>query len=401
MEVYLDEVAERLHLDPLELRRRNHILPGEGSPAFAALGEGKPGVEQRIGSSGLARCLEIGAREIGWAQKRGRPGEGPIKRGVGMCALMQGSSIPEIDLASVSLKLNDDGSFNLNAGATDLGTGSDTVLAQIAAEVLGVSAEEIVVTSSDTDLTPFDSGAYASSTTYLSGEAARRAALEVARQIQEVAADLLSEAGKGEPRLDPARLVLCGGRVQAPGGASVALGKVALRSLYERDQRQIASTASAVSKKSPPPFSAHFAEVEVDTETGKVRVVSYVAAVDCGTAINPRLAEGQIEGAVVNGISFALTEEFLFDDAGRLRNAGFSDYKLVGVPDMPALKILLVPTYEETGPYGAKSVSEIGINGPCPAIANAIFDAVGVRLRETPFTPERVLRTIRAKSREG
>ncbi len=401
MEVFLDEVAERLNLDPLELRRRNHIQAGEGSPVFAALGEGKPGVEQKVGSCGLAQCLALGAKEIGWAAKRGRPGDGPLKRGVGMCALMQGSSIPEIDMASVGLKLNDDGSFNLTAGATDLGTGSDTVLAQIAAQVLGVSADDVVVTSSDTDVTPFDTGAYASSTTYLSGEAARRAALEVARQIREVAADILLETRKVEPRPDPALLALRGGRIHAPSGASVGLAEVAVRSLYERDQRQIAFIASATSQMSPPPFSAHFAEVEVDTETGKVRVVKYVAAVDCGTAVNPRLAQGQVEGAVVNGISFALTEEFLLDESGRLRNASFSDYKLFGLPDMPELKTLLVPTYEATGPFGAKSVSEIGINGPCPAIANAVFDAVGVRLRETPFTPERVLRAIREKGRSG
>ncbi len=401
MEVFLDELAEKLSLDPLELRRRNHILAGEGSKVFAALGEGKPGVEQRISSSGLGACLSLGAEEIGWVQKRGRPGDGVVKRGVGLCALMQGSSIPGIDMAAATLKLNDDGSLNLLVGATDLGTGSDTVLAQIVAETLGIGVEEVLVTSSDTDVTPFDTGAYASSTTYLSGEAARKAALEISRQVREVAADIFHEALGVDPRPDPARLSLREGRVHAPSGQSVPLSQVALRSLYHRDQHQIAATASAVSKKSPPPFSAHFAEVEVDTETGKVRVVKYVAAVDCGTAINPRLAEGQVEGAVVNGLSYALTEEFLFDESGRLRNPGFADYKIFGAMDMPELKTILVPTYEESGPYGAKSVSEICINGPCPAIANAIYDAVGVRLRATPFTPERVLAAIRARGGQG
>jgi CO/xanthine dehydrogenase Mo-binding subunit len=397
MEIFLDEVAEKLKIDPLELRRRNHIQPGESSPVFAALGEGKPGVEQKIGSSGMTECLERGAKAINWIEKRGKPGSGPVKRGIGMCALMQGSSIPEIDMASVSIKMNDDGSFNLNAGATDLGTGSDTVLAQIAAEVLGVQTEDMVVVSSDTDLTPFDVGAYASSTTYLSGEASRKAAMDVALQIREVAADMFNEQLKIEPRPDPAKLVLKDKQVFEPGGKSFTLAQVALRSLYERDQHQIASTSSAISHKSPPPFSAHFAEVEVDTETGKVRVVKYVATIDCGTAINPKLAEGQVEGAVVNGLSYALTEEYLFDENGRMRNPNFADYKLFGVPDMPELQTILVPTYEESGPYGAKSVSEICINGPGPAISNAIYDAVGVRMRDLPFTPERVLAALKAK----
>ncbi|HEY3448256.1 MAG TPA: molybdopterin cofactor-binding domain-containing protein [Myxococcales bacterium] len=398
MECFLDEVAEKLKIDPVELRKRNHINAGEGSPVFAALGEGKPGVEQKIGSCGLPQCIELGAKAIGWAEKRGKPGDGPKKRGLGMCTLMQGSSIPEIDMASVSLKINDDGSFILTAGAADLGTGADTMLAQIAAEVLGIPETDIVVHSADTDLTPFDVGAYASSTTYLSGEASRKAALDVALQVREVAADYLNEVLKIEPRPDPAKLVLREGKVFAPGGQSVTLAQVALRSLYERDQHQIAATASAISKKSPPPFSAHFAEVEVDTETGYVKLLKYVAAVDCGTAINPKLAEGQVEGAVLNGISFALTEECLFDESGRLRNGNFANYKIWSAADVPEMVTILVPTYEESGPFGAKSVSEIGINGPCPAIANAIFDAVGVRLRETPFTPEKVLTAIREKA---
>jgi putative selenate reductase molybdopterin-binding subunit len=397
MEALMDEVAARLKIDPIELRRRNHIKPGEGSPVFAALGEGKPGVEQRIGSCGLAECLEHGAREIGWAEKRGKPGDGPIKRGLGMCALMQGSSIPEVDMASVSIKMNEDGSFVLAAGATDIGTGSDTVLAQTAAEVLGVEVEEIVVHSSDTDLTPFDVGAYASSTTYLSGQAARKAALDVAQQIREVAADMFNEVMKIEPRPDPSKLVLEDKKVFAPGGQSVTFGQIGMRSLYERDQHQIAAYGSAISHKSPPPFSAHFVEVEVDTETGKVTVKKYVAAIDCGTAINPKLAEGQVEGAVVNGMSYALTEEYLLDEKGRMRNPNFADYKIFSAADLPVIKTILVPTYEETGPFGAKSVSEICINGAAPAISNAIYDAVGVRLRRLPMTPERVLAAIKAK----
>jgi CO/xanthine dehydrogenase Mo-binding subunit len=303
-----------------------------------------------------------------------------------MACLMQGSSIPEVDMGAAFIKMNEDGSFNLLVGATDLGTGSDTVLAQIAAEVLGVEAGNILVRSSDTDVTPFDVGAYASSTTYLSGQAVRKAAADVAAQIRKEAAGMLDV---------PVRSVrLEGGRAVSKSGESVALSEIAMRTLYERNQHQIAATASHITKKSPPPFSAHFAEVEVDTETGLVRVIKYVAAVDCGTAINPALAEGQTEGAVLNGISYALCEEFLFDPKGRMRNGSFREYKIFCTRDLPQIQTILVPTYEPTGPFGAKSVSEIGINGPLPVISNAVFDAVGVRLREAPFTPERVLAAL-------
>jgi putative selenate reductase molybdopterin-binding subunit len=393
MEVAMDMAAEQLGLDPVELRRRIHIREGQGSAVFRALGEGKAGVEQKIGSCKLDEALRLGAEAIGWAAKRGpdRTSTTRLRRGLGMCALMQGSSIPEIDMGAASLKLNDDGSFNLLVGATDLGTGSDTVLAQIAAEALAVPLDHVVTYSSDTDLTPFDVGAYASSTTYLSGEAVRKAAILVLSQIRLVAADML-----GLPASEAERLTAHDRHVVAPDGRRVSYAEVALRSLYGTDQHQIASFASHISHASPPPFAAHFAEVEVDTETGLCRVVTYVAAVDCGTAINPRLAEGQTEGAVLNGISYALTEEMVFDRHGRCRNPGFRHYKIFSTRDLPKLVTILVPSYEPTGPYGAKSVSEISINGPLPAIANAIYDAVGVRLFRPPFLPEKILAALRA-----
>jgi putative selenate reductase molybdopterin-binding subunit len=186
-------------------------------------------------------------------------------------------------------------------------------------------------------------------------------------------------------------------RVVASSGKSVTLSDVALRSLYGHDQFQIAAIASHITEKSPPPFAAHFAEVDVDVETGQVFVRRYVIAADCGTALNPKLAEGQCEGAVMNGLSYALTEEYLFDDKGRMRNPSFRNYKIFSTADPIEIKTILVPTYESTGPYGAKSVSEIGINGPLPVIANAIYDAVGVRLKKAPFTAERVLAAIKAR----
>jgi len=388
MEIQMDEMAHAIGIDPVEFRHMNHIRKGETSPVFEALGEGGEGTPQSIGSIGLGRCLRQGARAIDWTRKRKRKkSKGPLKRGLGMACLMQGSSIPQVDMGAASIKMNEDGSFNLLVGATDLGTGSDTVLAQIAAEVLGVNVEQIIVFSSDTDITPFDVGAYASSTTYLSGQAVRKAALDVAGQIRKVAAEMLSLPAK--------KFKLVDGQARANDSKTVSLSKIAERTLYEQDQHQIGAIASHISHKSPPPFSAHFAEVEVDTETGLVKVIKYVAAVDCGTAINPVLAEGQMEGAVVNGLSYALCEDYLFNEKGKMRNDSFRDYKIFCTRDMPEIVTILVPTYESTGPYGAKSVSEIGINGPLPAISNAIFDAVGVRLREAPYTPERVLKALK------
>jgi putative selenate reductase molybdopterin-binding subunit len=388
LEVLLDELAEKIGMDAIELRRRNHIRSGEGSPIFQALGEGTEGVSQTIGSCGLAECIELGAAEIGWKDKRGKAAlqTGPIRRGVGMCCLMQGSSIPHVDMGAAYLKMNEDGTFNLLLGATDLGTGSDTVLAQVAAEILGVPASMMTVYSSDTDLTPFDVGAYASSTTYLSGEAVAKAARHARELLLEVAGEIL-----GCPTED---IELVNAHAIARNGNKAHFSEIGRHSLYVKNQRQIQGSASHVTQKSPPPFSAQFAEVEVDTETGQVKVLKYVAAVDCGTAINPKLAEGQIQGAVLNGISYALTEEFVFDPRGRLLNNDFNYYKIFSAADVPDIRALLVPTWEATGPFGAKSVSEIGINGPIPAIANAIYDAVGIRLTKTPFTPERVLRAL-------
>jgi len=299
---------------------------------------------------------------------------------------MQGSGIPLIDMAAATIKMNEDGSFNLLIGATDIGTGSDTILAQIAAEVLGVPLGKMIVTSSDTDFTPFDVGAYASSTTYVSGMAVQRAAEQVSGQIRAVAAPLLEA--------DPEELELRGGAAVGPDGRSVSLARICERAMYETDQFQIAATASCVPAESPPPFLANFAEVAVSTQTGLVKVLHYVAAVDCGVAINPQLAKGQMEGALVNGIGYALSEEMLISSRGRVRNPSLFAYKIPGMLDVPKLDVILVESYEPTGPMGAKSVGEIGINGPIPTIANAIHDAVGVRLTRTPFTPERVLKAL-------
>jgi len=390
-ESQMDMMAEAIGMDPIEFRLKNYIKEGEGSPVFKAMGEGREGVEQVITSCGIEKCISEGAKLFKWNEKRAKYARqsGAIRRGVGMACSMQGSGIPEVDMASATIKMNDDGSFNLAMGATDLGTGSDTVLAQIAAEVLGVKAENIIVYSSDTDLTPFDVGAYASSTTFISGNAVRKTAEKVRDMILKVGAGILDEK--------PENLHLEGGKVVAESGASCPLSEVANTSLYYHDQHQIIASASNTAQCSPPPFAASFAEVEVDTKTGKVTVLDYVATVDCGTAINPTLAEGQNDGAVMNGLSYAMTEEIEFNERGQALNPSFRSYKIYTSYDAPEIHSVLIPTYEPNGPFGAKSVSEIGINGPIPAIANAIYAATGVRLYAPPYTPEKVLAAIMEK----
>jgi putative selenate reductase molybdopterin-binding subunit len=298
---------------------------------------------------------------------------------------MHGTAIPGMDMGAASIKMNDDGSFNVLVGGTDLGTGSDTVLAQIAAETLGAPLNDIVIYSSDTDFTPFDTGAYASSTTYISGGAVKKAAEQVRDQILERAALMLTLHGDVE-------LTLRDRRVTAPDGRSVSLADVALHSLHVADHRQIMATASHMSMHSPPPFGAQYAEVEVDTETGQVTVTQLVMAVDCGTAINPRTAAGQIEGGLVQALGYAVSEEMVYDEAGRSLATRFGDYRIFQADEVPVVQAILVPTYEPSGPYGAKAVAEIPMDGVAPAVANAVYDAVGVRVRDLPITPEKVWR---------
>ncbi len=383
METVMDLLADKLGMDPLELRLKNAIGKGETSPIFEELGEGRKGVPQVVESCGLEECIRRGAQAIDWWKKRERG------IGVGMALSIQGSGIAMIDMGAATIRMNDDGTFMLYVGATDLGTGSDTILAQIAAEVLGVSVEDIYVYSSDTDFTPFDTGAYASSTTYVSGNAVKKAAEKLRDQILDVASEMLC--------VEKDALFLKDGKVFVKGDEerSVSLKDIGLRSLYVRNQRQLEASASFVSSVSPPPFAAHFAEVEVDESTGFVKVLRYVVAVDCGKVINPPLAKGQVLGAIANGIGYALFEEMKFNGKGKLLNGDLSLYKVITAADMPLVDVIFVETDEPTGPFGAKSVAEICINGPIPAIANAIYNAVGVRLWENPFTPERVLKALR------
>lgn len=389
MEVHMDEVAESLGIDPLEFRRMNHIRTGETDRMSAAAGEGAGKKARVIHSCGLPECLERGAAAIGWQEKRGRPGTGRVRRGVGMCILMQGSGVAGDELAAAALKMNEDASFNLMVGSADIGTGSDTTLSQLAAEVLGVPLENIIIRSGDTDDISFDYGAYASSTAYITGTCVIKAAEEARRQIVAVAGKMMNE--------DPEGLLVHDLKVTSLNGKSVSLQEVALECLYGEDKKLIVGTGSHSTKESPPPFVAMFAEVAVDIETGVVRPIRIVTAVDVGKALNPDICEGQVEGAVAQALGYALTEEVQVGPDGRVLNPSFMDYKIFCADDMPELTTILVEAEEPTGPFGAKSVAEIAINGPAPAISNAIYDAVGIRLHSLPMTAEKVLAALDAQ----
>jgi len=391
-ETLVDEIAHELGRDPIEFRLQNAIRLGDTDELSAVLGEGRKGLPRVVRSCGLPECLERGAEAIDWTNKRKRVNDpaSRLKRGVGVAATMQGSGIAGVDWASALLKMSEDGSFHLMAGASDVGAGADTVLAQIAAETLGVTLDKITVTSGDTDFTPFDVGAYASSTTIISGGAVKKAAKKVREQVLSVAARMLDVPVENLECRDNLVSTKC------PCGKSVSMTEVALRAMY-KDKFQIMDGASHFNTDSPPPFCVTFAEVEVDTETGKIDVLRLVSAVDPGVAINPMQAEGQVEGAAAQGLGYALTEEMVLDSSGRMVNPNFLDYKMFGPQDLKCLKTILVETHEPLGPYGAKSISEVPINGPAPAVANAVFNAIGVRLRKLPMRPEDVLQALREK----
>ena len=388
----MDELAERIGMDPLEFRMKNCIQKGQEDPISRVLSEGKAAGRQ-IEDDGLIETMRRGAERFGWseARKPGRAGArngGRIRRGVGMACALQGNGIPGIDWGAATIKINDDGSFNVLVGAADIGGGADTVIGQMVAETLGVDMEQVIVYSGDTDRTPFDVGAYASSTTVVSGEAGRKAAAEVRAQVLQTAGELL------EAR--PEDLIIENGEVRTSVGGTVSLREVALHSLYE-EKHQIAATSSHVAPMSSPPYSTQFAEVEVDTETGCVKVLRMVAAVDCGRCIHPLLAEGQVEGALQMGLGYALTEEMQFDRKGVPVNSTLLDYKMFTASDMPQIDVIMVERYNEAGPFGAKAVAEVPTNPPAPAVANAIYHAVGVRIRDLPITPEKVLSALEAK----
>jgi len=405
LESHLDDIARALEIDPVELRRRNWVRAGDRLDIAPRLGE-RGGVEDiapedlpQIASCGTEECVAQALRAIGWTRRDDpswrSPADRPnIRRGIGFALCVMGSGIAYVDMGAASIKMNDDGSFNLLIGATDLGTGADTVVAQIAAEVLGVPLEDIVVYEADTDLTPFDVGAYASGTTYISGMAAKKAAAIAREQIARRAAGIFGLEDAGSVDLHDRQ-------AWAPDGRSVSLAEIAMRSLHLEQQEQIMGMASHLASQSPSPFAAQLAEVEVDVETGQVTVTKMVTAVDCGVAVNPLTASGQVEGAMLMGLGYALSEELVIDEAGRTLNPRLGPYRVFGCEDAPATEVFLIQTLEPSGPFGAKAIGEIPIVGVAPAVRNAILDATGVAINSTPFTPERVWRAIHGRDAGG
>ncbi len=402
LEAHMEDIAHELGMDPVEFKRKNWVVVGSELDIAPHLGERSVEEEEleeypKVMSSGIEECVAQGQRAIAWHRRLDpgwtTPADRPhVRRGLGFAFCMHGTAIPFLDMGGCSIKINDDGSFNMLIGATDLGTGADTVIGQIAAEVLGVPLDDIKVYSSDTDVTPFDTGAYASSTTYISGTAAKLAAEKVRERIKERAARLLGVD-------EPCTIELRDRRAWAPDGSSVSLEDVALHSLHTEDQEQIMGTASYVSPECPPPFAAQFAEVEVDVETGQVTVVKLVMAVDCGVAINPVTASGQVEGGMIQALGYAHCEEFAFDDAGRMTNARLGPYKIYRADEVPETEVYLVQTMEDSGPFGAKAVAEIPKDGVAPAVRNAILHATGTRISDLPFTPVRVWRALQGQPR--
>ncbi|MDX1688260.1 MAG: molybdopterin cofactor-binding domain-containing protein [Candidatus Promineifilaceae bacterium] len=394
LESHMEDVATALDMDVVEFKAKNWVQVGDPLDIAPQLGEGEAEITglPTVKSSGLNECIAQGMQAIDWHRRddpewRQPPDQPHIRRGIGIAVCMHGTAIPGLDMGGASIKMNDDGSFNVLVGATDLGTGSDTVLGQIAAEVLGVPLEDILMYSSDTDFTPFDVGAYASSTTYISGTAVKKAAEQVRAQIQERVALMLDLD-------DWASVELRDRRAYAPDGRSVSLEEVALHSLHQDQQRQIMATASHVSEDSPPPFAGQFAEVEVDVETGQVTVNKLVMAVDCGVAINPITASGQVEGGMTQALGYGHCEEMVYDEDGRMINPAFGPYKIYRADEMPEMEVILVQTMEPSGPFGAKAIAEIPKDGVAPALRSAIYNATGVAINQIPFTPERVWRAL-------
>lgn len=375
LESAVNQLAAKLNMDPTELRLKNLIKEGETCLAY----QGKV-----LGSSALDRCIQKGKELIGWDAKFPRQvlANGKV-RAVGMAVTMQGSGIAGIDTASVEIRLNDDGSYTLLTGSTDMGTGSDTVLAQIAAEVLMAPLDKFVVHAADTDTSPYDPGSYASSTAYVTGMAALQAAEELKNKIIFHGAKLLAA--------QPEQLEFDGDSlITLDGSKSMSLAKLAELMVLGAGRQELFGHATYGSPISPPPFIAGFAEIEVDPETGCIDLMDYVAVVDCGTVLNANLARIQVEGGIAQGIGMAMYEDVRYDQWGKMQTNTFMQYKIPCRKDVGRITVAFEASYEPTGPFGAKSVGEVVINTPPPAIAHAVYNAVGASVRHLPITPEKV-----------
>lgn len=376
-----DELAHKMGMDPVKFRELNMPMEGEALPGY-------PDVPIN-GSCTMDKCLARAKEMIGWDEKYPfrDMGNGKV-RGVGIAMAMQGSSIAGIDVGGADIKLNEDGSYTLALGCSDMGTGCDTILAQMAADCLDTDMKNIVVFSVDTDISPYDSGSYASSTTYATGNAVIQACGELRKRIHAFGAQMLGVSAEDSD--------FDGEKVRTEDGKEVTLQQIAGKATCGVcSELQVVKEYS--SPISPPPFMVGAAEVEVDKETGQIDVIDYVGVIDCGTPINPNFARVQAEGGIGQGIGMVLYEDVQYTDKGKIRNNSFMQYKIPNRMDIPKVRIEFESSYEKTGPFGAKSIGELVIDTPCPAIANAVYNATGVRVRELPITPEKVAMGILAR----
>ena len=376
-----DELAHKMGMDPVKFRELNMPMEGEALPGY-------PDVPIN-GSCTMDKCLARAKEMIGWDEKYPfrDMGNGKV-RGVGIAMAMQGSSIAGIDVGGADIKLNEDGSYTLALGCSDMGTGCDTILAQMAADCLDTDMKNIVVFSVDTDISPYDSGSYASSTTYATGNAVIQACGELRKRIHAFGAQMLGVSAEDSD--------FDGEKVRTEDGKEVTLQQIAGKATC-RVCSELQVVKEYSSPISPPPFMVGAAEVEIDKETGQIDVVDYVGVIDCGTPINPNLARVQAEGGIGQGIGMVLYEDIQYTDKGKIRNNSFMQYKIPNRMDIPKVRIEFESSYEKTGPFGAKSIGELVIDTPCPAIANAVYNATGVRVRELPITPEKVAMGILAR----
>ena len=374
VESAVNELADKLGIDPFVIRQRNIVHEGDVMPAYYG---------QVNTSCALDRCLQAVHDNIGWDEKYPMRDMGNGKvRAVGMGMAMQGSGITSVDVGSASLKINDDGFYTLSIGAADMGTGCDTILAQIAAEVLECPLDNVTVLGADTDSSPYDSGSYASSTTYVTGKAVEQCAEQLKQKICQVGAGLLG--------LDERAVVFAGDAVTSEDGTQRAtLAQIAAASQCGSNTA-LEAVVTHSSEISPPPFMVGAAEVEVDLETGEAQVIRYEAAVDCGTPVNPNLARVQAEGGILQGIGMALTENVTYDDRGMPRENSLMQYKIPARNDIGHIHVVFESSYEGTGPFGAKSIGEVVINTPLPAVADAIYHATHKRFYELPITREQI-----------
>lgn len=384
VESAVNKLAAKLNMDPTEIRLKNLIKEGETSLIHP---------DEKLGSSTLHKCIEKGKKLIGWDEKYPSKEIGNNKvRAVGMAVTMQGSGVANVDTSAAEVRLGDSGSYTLLIGSTDMGTGSDTILAQMAAEVLETTVDNIVVYAADTDASPFDPGSYASSTTYVTGMAVVKAAENLRKQMIENAAKVFE--------VTPEEVILEEDMLKTSDGSkTLTVKKLAETSVLGAGRLQLVGTATYGSKVSPPPFVAGFAEIELDKFTGKYEIIDYVAVVDCGTIINPNLVRIQTEGGIVQGIGMAMYEDVKYSETGKLQSNSFMQYKIPTRRDVGNIIADFVPSFEPTGPFGAKSIGEVVLNTPPPAIQNAVYNAVGVNITSLPITPEKVFMAMNTSLR--